>query len=99
MGNCPRSTWQIYMRPRDSNWEWNWKWRPLAQWISIYNLEVLVDNTLHERKEKNTVELNRAKEELISTAKEELEKQFSKQSILKGTPKIQWDPIGEDDIW
>ena len=51
----------------------------------FYNLEVRVDNTLHERKEKNTVDLNRAKEELISKAKEELDKQFSKQSILRGT--------------
>ena len=51
----------------------------------FYNLEVRVDNTLHERKEKNTAELDRAKEELISKAKEELDKQFSKQSILRGT--------------
>ena len=54
----------------------------------FYNLEVRVDNTLHERKEKNTVDLNRAKEELISKAKEELDKQFSKQSILRGTPEM-----------
>ena len=52
------------------------------QWLNelaerFYNLEICVDNTLHERKEKNIAdELDRGIEELISRSKEELDKQF-----------------------
>ena len=57
----------------------------------FYNLEVRVDNTLHERKEKNTVELNRAKEELISKAEEELDKGPFKKYVTVNIPIF--DPL------
>ena len=90
--NDYKRRWEIAKEAHDKNYGQLLRIETEDLWLNelaerFYNLEVCVDNTLHERKEKNTAELDRVKVELISKAKEELDKQFSKQSIIRCTPE------------